>query len=84
MLTLSRYGSVIGYNVYWLVVILGFVLLRWKEKKGQLPFQKRQDLESSSALPRKESGSDEASSEGETLEKHIGCGKDTVVREASE
>ena len=33
----ATYGSVISYNAYWIVVILGFILLRWREKRGAWP-----------------------------------------------
>ncbi|QSZ34102.1 hypothetical protein DSL72_005690 [Monilinia vaccinii-corymbosi] len=33
----ATYGSVISYNIYWLVVILGFLAMRYKEVKGHLP-----------------------------------------------
>lgn len=36
----ATYGSVIGYNMYWLAVIVGFLLLRFQETKGHLPFMK--------------------------------------------
>lgn len=36
----ATYGSVISYNCYWIAVIIGFVLLRYKETKGHLPFMK--------------------------------------------
>ncbi|OAP56203.1 hypothetical protein AYL99_09382 [Fonsecaea erecta] len=36
----ATYGSVIGYNVFWIVVMAGFVLLRFKETKGHYPFMK--------------------------------------------
>jgi high-affinity iron transporter len=36
----ATYGSVISYNLYWLLVIIGFVLMRYKETKGHLPFMK--------------------------------------------
>jgi len=36
----ATYGSVIGYNMYWLAVIVGFVILRFQETKGHLPFIK--------------------------------------------
>ncbi|CZT07474.1 related to high-affinity iron permease [Rhynchosporium agropyri] len=36
----ATYGSVISYNVYWIVVITGFLLMRYRETKGHLPFQK--------------------------------------------
>ncbi|KAJ4373144.1 high-affinity iron permease [Neocucurbitaria cava] len=31
----ATYGSVISYNLYWLVVIVGFIFLGWKESKEQ-------------------------------------------------
>lgn len=40
----ATYGSVIGYNMYWIVVIIGFVLLRFKEKNGRLPFKKAKSV----------------------------------------
>jgi high-affinity iron transporter len=36
----ATYGSVISYNCYWIVVIIGFVLMRYKEAKGYLPLMK--------------------------------------------
>ncbi|KAH6670078.1 putative iron transferase [Halenospora varia] len=36
----ATYGSVISYNLYWLVVIAMFVGMRYKEVKGHLPFMK--------------------------------------------
>ncbi|KUJ08595.1 iron permease FTR1 family protein [Mollisia scopiformis] len=36
----ATYGSVISYNLYWLCVILGFVVMRYKEVNGHLPFMK--------------------------------------------
>lgn len=36
----ATYGSVISYNVYWIVVIIGFLLLRYKEVKGYYPGMK--------------------------------------------
>jgi high-affinity iron transporter len=29
----ATYGSVISYNLYWIVVIAGFLFLGWKESK---------------------------------------------------
>ena len=57
----ATYGSVIGYNVYWIAVIVGFVALRWREKRGAWPFMKpkateevdRKDSESNSSLEEK-------------------------------
>lgn len=33
----ATYGSVLSYNFYWLVVILWFVLMRYKENRGHFP-----------------------------------------------
>lgn len=41
----ATYGSVISYNLYWIVVITGFVLLRFKEKRGRLPFMKAKPVD---------------------------------------
>lgn len=43
----ATYGSVISYNLYWIVVMTGFVLLRFKEKKGRLPFMKAKSVDHS-------------------------------------
>ncbi|KAI9739168.1 MAG: hypothetical protein M1834_007381 [Cirrosporium novae-zelandiae] len=33
-------GSVVSYNVYWIVVIVGFLIMRYKERSGHWPFMK--------------------------------------------
>lgn len=33
----ATYGSVISYNLYWVVVIAGFLFLGWKESKTSVP-----------------------------------------------
>ena len=33
----ATYGSVISYNVYWIFVIIGFLVLRFKERHGHWP-----------------------------------------------
>jgi high-affinity iron transporter len=53
----ATYGSVIGYNLYWLIIIVGFVALRWREKRGSWPFMKRKTAVVEPAIERKESGS---------------------------
>ena len=40
----ATYGSVISYNVFWICVIVGFVLLRFKETKGHYPFMKAKNV----------------------------------------
>lgn len=36
----ATYGSVISYNLYWLLVIVTFVLMRYAEKGGRVPFMR--------------------------------------------
>ncbi|TAQ83870.1 hypothetical protein B7494_g7806 [Chlorociboria aeruginascens] len=36
----ATYGSVISYNVYWIAVMLGFFVMRYRETKGHLPFMR--------------------------------------------
>ncbi|KAF2469773.1 plasma membrane iron permease [Lindgomyces ingoldianus] len=36
----ATYGSVISYNLYWLVIIAGFLMLGYKERSGHWPLQK--------------------------------------------
>ncbi|GME79878.1 unnamed protein product [Ambrosiozyma monospora] len=40
----ASYGTVIGYNVYWIVVITVIGLMLYEEKKGHLPFMKNLTL----------------------------------------
>jgi high-affinity iron transporter len=37
----ATYGTVISYNLYWVVVITGFFLMRFREVKGHWPFMKK-------------------------------------------
>ncbi|KAK7537850.1 high-affinity iron ion transporter FtrA [Phyllosticta citricarpa] len=48
----ATYGSVISYNLYWLVIIVVFVTMRFKERNGHYPLLK------SSAKASQDSGSD--------------------------
>lgn len=36
----ATYGSVISYNLYWLAVIVGFLFLGFKERKGNSAVEK--------------------------------------------
>lgn len=36
----ATYGSVISYNLYWLLVIAGFLGMRFNERKGHWPLMK--------------------------------------------
>lgn len=53
----ATYGSVISYNVYWIFVMAGFIVMRFKETKGHWPFMKakapaaREDSVSGSSSP---------------------------------
>jgi len=42
----ATYGSVISYNLYWLVVILGFAYMGWKENKEAVTPVAEPELES--------------------------------------
>ncbi|KAI0202664.1 iron permease FTR1/Fip1/EfeU [Astrocystis sublimbata] len=36
----ATYGSVIGYNVYWIAIVTALGVMRYRELKGHLPFMK--------------------------------------------
>ncbi|PWW79794.1 iron permease FTR1 [Tuber magnatum] len=36
----ATYGSVLSYNVYWIIVSLGFMLMLFREKRGHYPLMK--------------------------------------------
>ena len=53
----ATYGSVIGYNLFWLAVILTFLAMSWRENRGSWPLM---NAKKDKALPEKESrGSEE-------------------------
>jgi len=37
----ATYGSVISYNLYWIVVSVGFLTMRYNEKMGHWPWTKK-------------------------------------------
>ena len=37
----ATYGSVISHNLYWLVVIISFLALSYREKRGKWPLMKK-------------------------------------------
>jgi high-affinity iron transporter len=39
----ATYGSVIGYNLFWLLTILTFVVMNWREKRGSWPLMKAKE-----------------------------------------
>ncbi|KAF4988479.1 hypothetical protein FGRMN_9730 [Fusarium graminum] len=36
----ATYGSVISYNLYWICIMIGFIVMRFKETHGRFPFGK--------------------------------------------
>lgn len=42
----ATYGSVLSYNIYWIVVIVVLMLMMYEEKTGHLPFAKNLTLRS--------------------------------------
>ncbi|KAK4960853.1 high-affinity iron permease [Elasticomyces elasticus] len=54
----ATYGSVVSYNLYWIVVMIAFIVLRFKEKRGRLPFMKAKPLERTSELGEKKLSDD--------------------------
>ena len=72
----ATYGSVISYNLYWLVVIAGFLVMGFRERQGRYPFQKAKVTVSGDAV------SDESG--GVVGKKALGGGTKAEVREVSE
>ncbi|KAI4657434.1 hypothetical protein J4E85_004990 [Alternaria conjuncta] len=60
----ATYGSVISYNLYWLVVIIGFGFLGWKESKSSPPHSAQ--TESISSSEERETTGKKSSGEGIT------------------
>lgn len=75
----ATYGSVISYNVYWIAAIVGFVVMRFKEKRGRYPFMKAQ-----AAPVRERKVSGDTSSTDDIAEKNKFTGRATVVRKESD
>ena len=74
----ATYGSVIGYNVFWIVVMLGFGLLRFKETKGRWPWGKATPATAATGARKH---SDDETSDGSVgaTEKHVHGTKDTEL-----
>ena len=66
----ATYGSVISYNVYWIFVMAGFIVLRFRESTGRWPLMKakahKTESPSESLTEQRSSGSD--SNQGGVLE----------------
>lgn len=71
----ATYGSVISYNLYWIFVIAGFAYLRWRERRGA---KQPTGIEAGDATHRKDSGSDNTSSDGVVVEKSVAESKRAV------
>ena len=41
----ATYGSVLSYNLYWVLVMVSFAVMRFQEKNGHLPFMKAKQEE---------------------------------------
>lgn len=54
----ATYGSVISYNLYWLIVIIVFASMRSYEKNGHWPFMKTRAKDDASERRPSESESD--------------------------
>jgi len=60
----ATYGSVISYNVYWIVIIAAFLTMRYNEVKGHWPFMKpKKSLEAPAEIRDSDNASNSASSE---------------------
>ncbi|ETN46363.1 uncharacterized protein HMPREF1541_00547 [Cyphellophora europaea CBS 101466] len=82
----ATYGSVISYNLYWICVMAGFLLLRWQERRGHKASSGSGEVENGApVLHRKGSGSDQASSQEAAVvdEKVTGHSKATALPEVS-
>lgn len=60
----ATYGSVISYNLYWLVVILGFVYMAWKENKETVPAAPAVESESDTSSGHQEFTGNKTSQKG--------------------
>ncbi|KAF2715782.1 plasma membrane iron permease [Pleomassaria siparia CBS 279.74] len=68
----ATYGSVISYNLYWLIVIVGFLYMGYKERSAR------------AAVSSDEVPSDSSSGHGESAgKKHEGVATSAAVREVS-
>ncbi|GME64926.1 putative plasma membrane iron permease protein [Neofusicoccum parvum] len=65
----ATYGSVLSYNLYWLVVIVVFVWMRYKEKRGKVPtVAHEQDQEAASSSKSEDDGVLEKSAKKDATE----------------
>ncbi|KAI9779533.1 MAG: hypothetical protein M1839_007341 [Geoglossum umbratile] len=74
----ATYSSVITYNLYWIVVMLGFIAMRYKEKMGHWPFRKPK---ASSAVSSRSSGDNGDAGDNRQVEGVL-TEKDTITATA--
>ena len=72
----ATYGSVIGYDLFWAVTILGFVVMRFQEKNGRLPFMKAK----AACGPIDRKTSDDETSSVDAVEEKVVFGKTKEVQ----
>ena len=76
----ATYGSVISYNVYWLTIIIGFVVLRFSEKRGGW-HRTSKNTASSGEVQRNESSDQTSDSDIEkVLQKPVLIARDVSTR----
>jgi high-affinity iron transporter len=75
----ATYGSVISYNVYWICVMAGFILMRFNEVKGHWPFMKPKAAAAPTAAADDESRSGSSSQHGGAPEKSTNVTEKTTV-----
>jgi len=75
----ATYGSVLSYNLYWLVVIVAFCSMRYKESKGHLPLMKANATRTDSAS--QSSSHPDGTTETVIEKKASEDGAATVIRE---
>lgn len=61
----ATYGSVISYNVYWIFVTIGFLVMRFHEVHDRYPFMKAKTAEETPSRDSSEQGVHEHSAVGE-------------------
>jgi high-affinity iron transporter len=80
----ATYGSVISYNVYWIAVIIGFLLLRYKETTGHLPFMKAKAAKESDHVSDEVSPGSSGIFESKVAEKNVQAVTTEPARTVSE
>lgn len=77
----ATYGSVISYNLYWLVVILVFLSMRFYEKNGRWPLMKAKARDAESDAAEKSSSHGEDSLQASLQQKDQSTANTKSVRE---